>query len=92
MPDVNAAARREIAITPGAIAAAKTICDRVFLNPFRTAVPFWGQITQKLTGLSPKRDCGSEGVKREVVSPLAKILYRTAQSGNIGTVQVLLLA
>ena len=24
---------------------------------------FWGQITQKLSGLSPKRDCGSERVK-----------------------------
>ena len=33
-------------------------------NPFRTAVPFWGQTTWTLTGLSPKRDCGSKSVKR----------------------------
>ena len=30
------------------------------LNPLITAVPFWGQTTRKLTGLSPKRDCGSK--------------------------------
>ena len=29
------------------------------LNPFRTAVPFWGQLTYNLSELSPKRDCGS---------------------------------
>ena len=34
------------------------------LNPFRTAVPFTGQTTQTLSGVSPKRDCGSKGVKR----------------------------
>ena len=27
-------------------------------NPFSTAVPFWGDITWNLNGLSPKRDCG----------------------------------
>ena len=32
-------------------------------NPFRTAVPFWGQTTWNLTGLSLKRDCGPERVK-----------------------------
>ena len=32
------------------------------VNPFRTAVPFWGQTTWNLTGLSPKRDCGSKRV------------------------------
>ena len=26
---------------------------RAYLNPFRTAVPFWGQTTWNLTGLSP---------------------------------------
>ena len=30
------------------------------INPFRTAVPFWGQATWNLTDLSPKRGCGSE--------------------------------
>ena len=31
-------------------------------NPFRTAVPFWGQTTWNSSGLSPKRDCGSKRV------------------------------
>ena len=33
-------------------------------NPFRTAVPFWGQNTWNLTGLSPKQNCGSKRVKK----------------------------
>ena len=37
-------------------------CSPVGVNPFRTAVPFWWQITWNLTRLSPERDCGSEGV------------------------------
>ena len=36
-----------------------------YLNPFRTAVLFWGQTTQISSRLSPKRDCGSEGVELE---------------------------
>ena len=32
------------------------------INPFRTAVPFWGQTSQISSSLSPKRDCGSKGV------------------------------
>ena len=28
------------------------------VNPFRTAVPLWGQTTQISSSLSPKRDCG----------------------------------
>ena len=32
------------------------------INPFRTAVPFWGQFTQISSSLSPKRDWGSKGV------------------------------
>ena len=32
-------------------------------NPFRTAVPFWGQTTQISTSLPPKRDCGPKRVK-----------------------------
>ena len=32
---------------------------------FRTTVPFWGQTTQISSSLSPKRDCGSKGVKVE---------------------------
>ena len=34
------------------------------LNPVRTAVPFWGQTSWDLNGLSPKRDCGSKRLKR----------------------------
>ena len=34
------------------------------LDPFRTAVPFWGQTTWKLRGLSPIRDCGSKRVNQ----------------------------
>ena len=30
------------------------------IDPFRTAVAFWGQITWNLSNLSPKRDCGSK--------------------------------
>ena len=33
------------------------------VNPFRAAVPFWGQITQNLSVLSPKQNCGSKEVK-----------------------------
>ena len=33
------------------------------VNPFRTAVPFWGQSTQISSRLPQKRDCGSERVK-----------------------------
>ena len=41
------------------------------LDPFRTAVPFWGQSTQNLTDLSPKRDCSlNKRVKR------ARLAYR----------------
>ena len=31
-------------------------------NPFRTAVPFWGQTTQNLSGLSLKRNCSPKSV------------------------------
>ena len=41
------------------------------VNPFRTAVPFWGQITYNLTGLSPKWDCGSRGVNSKIKEPAA---------------------
>ena len=40
------------------------------INPFRTAVPFWGQSTWNLTGLSPQRDCGSKIVLFAAVSPI----------------------
>ena len=34
------------------------------LNPFRTAVPVWGQSSQISSSLSPKWDCGPKRVKR----------------------------
>ena len=34
------------------------------INPFRTAVPFWGQTSQIPSSLSPKRDCGAIRVNR----------------------------
>ena len=37
------------------------------INPFRTAVPFWGQTSQSLSSLSPKRDCGPQSVKHTFV-------------------------
>ena len=50
--------------------AAAAVCS---VNPFRTAVPFWGtavpfwgQTSQISSSLSPKRDCGAKGVKRHV--------------------------
>ena len=41
-----------------------TASSHLCYNPFRTAVPYhmWGQTTQILSSLSPKRDCGSKGV------------------------------
>ena len=36
----------------------------MMINPFRTAVPLWGQTSQISSTLSPKRDCGSKGVKK----------------------------
>ena len=38
-------------------------CPALQLNPFRTAVPFWGQTSQISSSFVPKRDCGSKGVK-----------------------------
>ena len=49
-----------------------TVCSNVQwfsseFNPFRTADPFWGQTSQISSSLSPKRDCGSKGVKSNQV-------------------------
>ena len=40
--------------------------NRDWLNPFRTPVPFWGQITWNQNGLSPNRNCGTKGVNIRV--------------------------
>ena len=47
--------------------------DALFVSPFRTAVRFWVQTTQISSRLSPKRDCGSKGVK---------VLVRWATAGK----------
>ena len=35
-----------------------------WVNPFSTALPLWGDISQILSSLFPKRDCGTKRVKR----------------------------
>ena len=52
------------------------------LNPFRTAVPFGGQTTRNLTGLSPKRDCGA---KRVNVVCIEAVLPTGIGEGGPGT-------
>ena len=37
------------------------------INPFRTAVPFWGQASQILSNLSPNRDCGPKKLSMMLV-------------------------
>ena len=41
----------------------RRIIRRFHLDPFRTAVPFWGQTRLILSSLSPKRDCGPKRIK-----------------------------
>ena len=47
--------------------------DDTPLNPFRTAVTFWVQISQISNSLSPKRDCGSKGHAGTQVSPGSRV-------------------
>ena len=51
----------------------------MFLNPFRTAVPFWGQTTQILSILPPKRDCGPK--RSAHCGLLVPGMYSTVQHG-----------
>ena len=48
---------------------------QVLLDPFRTAVPVWGQTTQMLRGLSPKRDCGPKRVNTACTRAALLIKY-----------------
>ena len=43
------------------------VCSPFSIIPFRTAVPFWGQITLILSSMYPKRDRGSDRGNRRVV-------------------------
>ena len=46
------------------------------VNPFRTAVPFWGQTTSQISSsLSPKRDFGSKGVKSNLYVHNKKMFF-----------------
>ena len=55
----------------------ETFLARRTLNPFRTAVPFWGQTTRNMT-LSPKRDyCTSKRVKTHPKTTDILFVYNT---------------
>ena len=54
------------------------------INPFRTAVPFWGQTIQISSSLSPKRDWGPKGVKM----PTAAKYLRTPRSPRVRSFSV----
>ena len=62
----------------------KRDCSALFIdvNPSRTAVPFWGQTTQIISNLSPKRDCGPKRVNTAVLIVIVvkskKGLYRSS--------------
>ena len=67
-------------------------CDLIFcqktLNPFRTAVPFWGHSIQTSSSLSPKRDCGSKRVNITmflfVVAHRHSVRETQSSSKNVG--------
>ena len=44
-------------------------------NPFSTVVPFWGETTQILSSLSPKRYCGTNWVKKRRNKNLCVYLF-----------------
>ena len=56
-----------------------------YVNPFRTAIPFWGQTTLISSSLSPKRDCGSKGVKDYPGLGNRSIIYPHSSVGNTFT-------
>ena len=58
---------RIILIIPSCTAVC--VCSSYHINPFRTAVPFWGQSTWNLSGMSQQRDCGSKRVKPSCFYP-----------------------
>ena len=60
-----------------------------YFIPFRTAVPFRGQTTDNLSGLSQKRDCSSKRVKDIIVrSPLQD--YKSKVQPRIGILLVVI--
>ena len=69
---VSSTIRSEVALLPfvekmsleNRLACFYGICSHILYNPLKTAGPFWGQITQILSTLSPERDCGFKRVER----------------------------
>ena len=53
------------------------------INPFRTAVPFWGQTSPISNSLSPKRDCGSKGNKLRLGMGSYRPLVRSTSKGEV---------
>ena len=51
----------------------------ISVNPFTTAVPLWGHISQISSTSSPKRDCGSEGVNSTTT-----MMYYTSSTASGG--------
>ena len=45
-----------------------SVCDDRAINPFKTAVPLWGQTIQILSSSSPKPDCIFKRVNRQSTS------------------------
>ena len=69
--EVCRSCQREIMICPGACKdtpgrpwylVQPVVFVTISVNPFRTAVPFWGQTSRILSNLSPKLDCGPKSV------------------------------
>ena len=67
LPSFSGREREEIHVFP--VSLIKKTC------PCRTAVPDWGRTTWTLTCLSPKRDCGSKGVKNWYQVPGINYLF-----------------
>ena len=88
-PKNHAQVRREIKVSPAAVLL-QLITEKDAINPFRTAVPFWGQTTQIriIYNLCPKRDCSPKRVDTLllVVKRRAKLI-RT-QNGPKGQVSL----
>ena len=59
------AQRAYISVTTKSMVKHLPVLRRFWVSPFRTAVPFRGHTPQISSSLSPKRDCGSEGVDKE---------------------------
>ena len=73
-PHVVVLGRRQAWLAACLLAGTGTSACVAVVNPFRTAVPLWGQTTQISSSLSPNGDC-CKGVKRNEI-PTAAVMYR----------------